>query len=466
MIAMATNKIIMQKDQGPVCGRYVQIIERTQPNTKHRYYKRFCSLYQQFNKKGGDESWLLLIEAIKDKRAKGLLTHSTVRQYKASINYALACLCAIHKNQHKLIPNEQLSFFEQLTNVLSMQDVDRISLVLVDLGEETSEELHYRNRQAVKNNLTSTQRMKHLPKEIYELVVQDSHPTRALLREFVFFNSLFGLRPKEWLSAQLLTLDEYKQKDISQTAPRITPLQKQNLMGRFGADTDIWFANNSDVDANNGANCVLMVKNGKYSHGRACGEYRYLHLYLGPKTQQRLAYFISNMQLDNKKQKDKDGRSIITLMQEQFRDFLSEGVVYQVLTSMYARRRAVYDLLSRKRVVHNRIFKGRPPTLQYPTLYSTRHQAIADQKQAGLDAISIAAIFGHISPHTANKHYANKRYGSSPIKIQPDPYNIALVVSNVVENQHEAVSTPSTPYQEISTHIQNNTQPRDFDMGL
>lgn len=42
------------------------------------------------------------------------------------------------------------------------------------------------------------------------------------------------------------------------------------------------------------------------------------------------------------------------------------------------------------------------------TLYSIRHQAVANAKAADVDDIEIAAVFGHISVRTSKERYGRK----------------------------------------------------------
>lgn len=55
----------------------------------------------------------------------------------------------------------------------------------------------------------------------------------------------------------------------------------------------------------------------------------------------------------------------------------------------------------------------------YPTLYSGRHQFHEDAKIAGLSAIEIAALFGHSSTKTADRHYGEAGTGKSGMAIRP-----------------------------------------------
>lgn len=62
-----------------------------------------------------------------------------------------------------------------------------------------------------------------------------------------------------------------------------------------------------------------------------------------------------------------------------------------------------------------------------PTLYSTRHQAVANCKRSGMTNQEVAAFFGHVSTTTAKKHYGKKSNGWAENKFRPSPESVAAV---------------------------------------
>lgn len=62
-----------------------------------------------------------------------------------------------------------------------------------------------------------------------------------------------------------------------------------------------------------------------------------------------------------------------------------------------------------------------------PTLYSTRHQAVANCKRSGMTNQEVAAFFGHISTSTAKKHYGKKSSGWAENAFRPSPESVAAV---------------------------------------
>jgi integrase len=71
------------------------------------------------------------------------------------------------------------------------------------------------------------------------------------------------------------------------------------------------------------------------------------------------------------------------------------------------------------------------------TLYSTRHQVIANAKASGLSSREIAAMFGHRSPKTARQHYAHISDAIGKTSFRPSPDSLAAVAS--------ATGIPPTP---------------------
>jgi len=74
-----------------------------------------------------------------------------------------------------------------------------------------------------------------------------------------------------------------------------------------------------------------------------------------------------------------------------------------------------------------------------PTLYSTRHQTVANCKRSGMSNREVAAFFGHISTSTAKKHYGKKASGWAKNTFHPSQESVAAV--KVVESKIQP--TPS-----------------------
>lgn len=60
-----------------------------------------------------------------------------------------------------------------------------------------------------------------------------------------------------------------------------------------------------------------------------------------------------------------------------------------------------------------------------PTIYSARHQFIANAKAAGFGRKEIAGMVGHGSEDTASKHYAREAAAWGEVKVRPHPDSLA-----------------------------------------
>ena len=80
---------------------------------------------------------------------------------------------------------------------------------------------------------------------------------------------------------------------------------------------------------------------------------------------------------------------------------------------------------------------------QKPTLYSTRHQAVANARADGLTEKEIAALFGHSSTNTARRHYGKKIAGYSGRTMRPAPESIWAVRSTVAVRPKPPRGEPS-----------------------
>lgn len=77
---------------------------------------------------------------------------------------------------------------------------------------------------------------------------------------------------------------------------------------------------------------------------------------------------------------------------------------------------------------------------QYPTLYTGRHQFIANAKRAGCSRREVAALVGHASDLTAGLHYGRRSAGNDALRVTPDPEAVATVRSPDRENQARRLS--------------------------
>lgn len=68
-----------------------------------------------------------------------------------------------------------------------------------------------------------------------------------------------------------------------------------------------------------------------------------------------------------------------------------------------------------------------PNAARLPSLYSTRHQFVADAKYAGYSTEEIAALLGHASDATATFHYGRRVSGAAGLKVRANSENVRNV---------------------------------------
>jgi integrase len=132
---------------------------------------------------------------------------------------------------------------------------------------------------------------------------------------------------------------------------------------------------------------VLRVKNAKATNGRSHGEYRHLHLHEMDRKE------LSLIQV-----------AVLYADQENPKGWLTPSGKAESWDAFYNRLRQYVG-----KAVDN-IF---PPTKKGISIYSCRHQFIADLKVAGYKREEIAALVGHAVDDTATVHYGRKRNGRS-----------------------------------------------------
>lgn len=77
----------------------------------------------------------------------------------------------------------------------------------------------------------------------------------------------------------------------------------------------------------------------------------------------------------------------------------------------YSDWKGLYNAIKQR--VHDVVRRTLPPTNRYPTLYSARHQFVADLKAAGRAIREISALVGHTSVRTTIAEYGKRRTGTA-----------------------------------------------------
>lgn len=205
-----------------------------------------------------------------------------------------------------------------------------------------------------------------------------------------FFKAMLstGLRPNEWQSSVLVE----------------SPQQLK----------DMDFLNNQEP-----AFPILIVKNSKNTNGRAHGEFR--HLMLGSLSKEEIIYIKIALRYATKEHKD--GLQTPNGKSESWDEYYKNlrWNFYRVINNIFPRKE--------KRI----------------TLYSCRHQFIANLKAAGFSLEEIAALSGHATNETATTHYGKKRSGRKksglPVALESEVAQIKEVFFN--PNKKKATPSPN-----------------------
>jgi hypothetical protein len=151
-----------------------------------------------------------------------------------------------------------------------------------------------------------------------------------------------------------------------------------------------------EVDGKLSNHLCLVIYNAKNTNGRSHGEKRHIVLTgMHPHEQNMI-----------KKQ--------LNSIKEYRHDDNSWAYYYNAISAEFRR-------LTRKYLFR----PGKNPT--YPTLYSTRHQFVANAKFAGFEDDEIGAMLGHATDLTSSLHYANRHQGTGGFCVKP----IALEVAKI-----------------------------------
>lgn len=213
--------------------------------------------------------------------------------------------------------------------------------------------------------------------------------------------------PKEMLDNFI----ENAEKSSSRYIPSLVAFIEANLL--IGLRPSEWFDTNffSYLSEGNKKSLAISVKNAKTSNGRANGERREIIL-----------HNISNANL-----------SKLLLMQEIIASFASK---YPASTSSETLTKEFFVPL--QKTLNSQLRRLGYPKDAIPTLYSTRHQAVANAKSSGITDRELAALFGHSSTKTQKRHYGKKMHGWAKTSFRPSLESLALVSSK--NNSHDTMS--------------------------
>lgn len=167
------------------------------------------------------------------------------------------------------------------------------------------------------------------------------------------------------------------------------------------------------IDAGDGTQ-ILKVKNAKATNDRSHGEYRHLHL--SDISAEDMLYIRINLQYTSPVHGWKSPNEKLSSFNEYYK---------YIRAHMYRTTKKLFPCAA-KRV----------------SIYSCRHQLIANLKKAAYTLAEIAAIVGHGTDETASVHYGRAKYGRSRKGLpKPDPQEV-LRVRAVYEGRPQPKNAP------------------------
>ncbi|UEC05553.1 site-specific integrase [Burkholderia vietnamiensis] len=157
---------------------------------------------------------------------------------------------------------------------------------------------------------------------------------------------------------------------------------------------------------------ILSVRNSKHSNGRANGEFR--ELYVDGLSEDELEHVrraLTYCECDD----DEQAKKLQLALKHEFE--AARGVD-----------------LSPRRIANSSV-----------TLYSFRHQFVADAKRTFTDPVLTAAACGHSSTKTAHEHYGKRRNSRSGVRVYPTEASVAAVHSRHLELYRDYIAQRGTP---------------------
>jgi integrase len=318
---------------------------------------------------GGKPTRMLKTEVAYEQRFQTL-----VKKYSRKLKVAPEKLDPSHLVSHLLADKSTLSMsswrqYKAAVLFVLKQRFGHDELTIEILENESSRGLPRTGNQ------TSSSKKKHIPRESLDAVLakllereQQGYRNARLMRLFAQHTQLVGLRPNEWITAEI---------------------------------------------ERRGTSKLLVVRNSKNSNGRANGESRAMILEeLSASEIRGIKETIAAFQLEL------SSTGLGALDEEHQIKALLQRMRYELRSSIAA-------VLIQFGEQHG-VKKARQ-MLQGLTPYSWRHQFFADCKLTFDDPVIIAALGGHSSPETAFEHYGKRRNGTAAVRVAPTPESVAAV---------------------------------------
>lgn len=446
----------------------VRVLEETSEKTRENYLKRFKALCKRASKKSSDSGTMfniLFFQEIKDieeKRKNAQLKQSSVRQYKGSLMYGLTLASTYSKNQqlvNNLYSTDQAIFLKNISDKLSLENINEYYERISNWQSEDAGVAKRLDNEAHLGANTSSTKTKAFDKALYNHLM--AQPDRLdLLKLFVKMNLKLGLRPNEWYSCRLIYRPHFENLMKGKIDPRAAETygihnalsvdDKEMVRQSYHFLESLYPDIKPSTDGHASKRPALVVKNAKNTHGRANGGWRYILTdAMSEEDAALLPILITKLHEKHSKQvptaslrnKENFDELVMQPLQKQFKYWLdTDEKCIDIIEDDFKRRSNLYRNEHKRAIKAGKgqEWKRTPPIRLYPTLYSTRHQAVSDAKASGMSGVVMAALFGHASIVTADRHYGriSSSWGSGIV--QPQQNSVDRVLAGLTDNQLEA----------------------------
>lgn len=401
---------------------YVKKIKSMNAETVQKYQKRWVWLIKHHGIENMplSQSFKKVVDKTIASAKKNEIKPSSFRTYKAAICFGLA-KCYLQLDDidpaSNLVDEELTKFF-----------ISDLYKQIIDVHIQVDKHINFDKK-------TSSYKKKMFPQQYYQYLMtlykegeNELNSRFNLLCAFIDANLIVGLRPIEWLGVS--------------------------------------FACNINTRT-----FTAFVKNGKNSQGRANGDIRELLLHeitvneinklliyqLVLEDQISNATLLDRIKADNKEIGHKALNETSTY--DETIDFLSSNLPDDFNINEISARRLAGENFYRS--LQNEMFRVYQLFLdetnysddEYKvSLYSTRHQCIANAKKSDASSYQIAAFFGHSSIHTSRRHYGKPWFGWSKFNFRPSLESVAKVNGGLEYLNSMKAVTDSMP--EIKNEIQ------------
>lgn len=388
-----------------LADNYARILKDTSDATQINYHKRYVGW-----KVSTVEDISDFIDQLDQKWQNGEYRYATIRQYKAALGYALSSAHQFKTDTKQL--NHKFKEYHLLGKQASFEELEMLYERSLQIGK--TGDIPTLDKKALANEQTSTTKDKRFPQALLDRIEQFDSKRYGFLQDFLHLNTKLGLRPVEYQYATLL------RHDIAHNPKLLEALGFNNTSSEN--------ALNLTASANNKHKPLLLVKNAKNTHTRACGDYRLLYLdVLSHNDIDKLRSMLLRMREANEGSNKGFSNTVIKPLSKQ---------LYRILTTDKQCKLIVKRLHDEKmRSYRKQVKKGvrNLPVFKRPTLYSTRHQAVATAKAAQLHPVMIAACFGHSSVFTAENHYGKSVFGKGGLSVTPTQVSINEVIVRLTD---------------------------------